>query len=199
MPQDDDNLHGDGSETPDVGTDARIDGALMRLCARGEAYNHDMVAQEAGVSRRTVYRRFADQKALRARVWKLLSPPAGMPDDLDTLLAGGLRSGFRNFDAKAEAMTVAMASPEGRAMRNEMKPQRVEAYRKVFADAVAELSEEDATQAIAAMQLLASGFAWREMRDQWDLDADAMARASTWAIRTLVADLKRRGARPIDE
>jgi AcrR family transcriptional regulator len=186
-----------GTEPP-AGTDERIDKALMRLCARGGTYNHDMVAEEAGVSRRTVYRRFADQKALRAHVWQLLSPPAGMPDDRERLLGGGLYETFRNFEAKAEEMTVVMASPEGRAMRNDRKQERERSYRAMFGESVAALDAADATAALAVIQLLGSGLAWREMRDQWDLDADAMGRAATWAIKALMADLEQRGSRPLD-
>lgn len=188
----------DSAAEVQAGTDERIDRALMRLCARGGTYNHDMVAEEAGVSRRTVYRRFADQKALRARVWELLSPPAGMPDDLERLLGGGLYETFRNFEAKAEEMTVVMASPEGRAMRNDLKQVRERSYRKMFGESVGALDDADATAALAIFQLLGSGLAWREMRDQWDLDADAMGRATTWAIKALMADLERRGGRSLD-
>ena len=52
--------------------------------------------------------------------------------------------------------------------------------------------------ATAVLQLLCSGFAWREMRDQWDLTGDEIARASVWAVRALLADLKQRGAQPLD-
>ncbi|MCT2399853.1 TetR/AcrR family transcriptional regulator [Novosphingobium mangrovi (ex Huang et al. 2023)] len=178
--------------------DERLDAALLKVMGDGGPLNHDRVAEEAGVSRRTVYRRFVDQEALRARIWTLLTPEGAMPDDLDALLGHGLRDKFRAFDERAVAMTMAMSSVEGRAMRNERKAERVAAYSEMFSDAVEGLNAEDARQAIAAMQLLCSGFAWREMRDQWDLDADGIARASVWAIRALLDDLKSRDGRSLD-
>jgi hypothetical protein len=39
--------------------------------------------------------------------------------------------------------------------------------------------------------------AWLEMRDQWDLAGSDSADASEWAIRTLLADLRRRGSMPL--
>jgi AcrR family transcriptional regulator len=166
--------------------------------SEGGVLNHDRVAEEAGVSRRTVYRRYEDQAALRARIWTLLTPTGAMPDNLETLLEGGLRDHFRAFDENADAMIMAMSSVEGRTMRNERKAERVAAYSAIFADAVSDLDDADARQAIAVLQLLCSGFAWREMRDQWDLAGDDIARASVWALRTLLADLERRGGQPLD-
>ena len=46
-------------------------------------------------------------------------------------------------------------------------------------------------------QLMASGFAWREMRDQWGMDAAAITTATRWAIKAMLADLERRGNTPL--
>lgn len=176
-----------------------IDAALLKVMGEGGVLNHDRVAEVAGVSRRTVYRRYEDQTALRARIWTLLTSTGAMPDNLDTLLDHGLRDHFRMFDSNADATMMAMSSVEGRTMRNERKAERVAAYTDVFADAVKELDPADAREATAVMQLLCSGFAWREMRDQWDLDADRMARAVIWALNVMLQDLKGRGNTPLDQ
>ncbi|MEO1964773.1 hypothetical protein [Hyphomonas sp.] len=183
-----------GSEQADP-----IDAALLKVMGEGGALNHDRVAEVAGVSRRTVYRRYEDQAALRARIWTLLTSTGVMPDNLDTLLDYGLRDHFRTFDANADATMMTMSSVEGRTMRNERKAERVDAYTDMFSDAVKDLAPADATEAIAIMQLVCSGFAWREMRDQWDLDADRMARAAVWALNAMLADLKARGETPLDQ
>ncbi len=179
-------------------TRARIEDALIELMAAGEKLNHDGVARRAQVSRRTVYRYFPDQEALRAAMWKRLSPVGGMPTSLEELLTH-LGEAFVNFDAKAAAMTVAMASPEGRAIRNVMKPDRVAAFRGIFAEATAGLPEPDRTWAIAAMQFMSTGFAWREMRDQWDMTGEQIGVATRWAVEVLLADLAKRGGKPLSE
>jgi len=179
-------------------TRERIEDALIELMADGDKLNHDRVAERARVSRRTVYRYFPDQAALRAAMWKRLSLSGEFPPDLPSLLEH-LHKTFPNFDKKAAAVTVAMSSPEGRAVRNLMKPERVAAFRRIFADATTELPEPDRTWAIATMQLLATGFVWREMRDQWDMTGEQMGVATRWAIETLLADLRRRGEKPLSE
>jgi AcrR family transcriptional regulator len=183
-------------ETPDD-TRTRIGHALLELMADGERLNHDNVAARAGISRRTVYRHFPDQTSLRQEIWTLLSSQGKLPTDLEDWLANGIPRLYRQFDQRAAAITVAMASAEGRAMRNSITPDRVAAYRALYAKAVAALPEPDRTHAVAALQFIGSGFAWREMRDQWDMDGEAVAETVLWAIRTLLADLERRGDRPL--
>lgn len=176
---------------------AMID-AMMELMADGDRLNHDAVAARAGVSRRTVYRYFPDQDALRHAAWARMSPHGRIPDTREEML-DGLEERFAKFDRNAAAMTVALASADGRAMRNQMKAERDVAYRAVFGDAIGALAEPDRTWALAVIQLLSSGFVWREMRDQWDMDAPGMATAARWAIETLIADLAGRGAKPLVE
>jgi AcrR family transcriptional regulator len=184
-------------EGPDnAHTRAKIADAILALMAEGDRLNHDRVAERSGVSRRTVYRYYPDQAALRAAAWGRVGPVGGMPRTLDSFV-GGLSERFASFDANSDAMTVVMASAEGRAIRNVMKDERVAAFREMLAPEVEALAEPDRTRAIAVIQLLGSGFAWREMRDQWDLDGAQAATACRWAIETLLADLARRGDNPL--
>jgi AcrR family transcriptional regulator len=178
-------------------TRSRIGEALLALMADGERLNHDNVAARAGISRRTVYRHFPDQVALRKEIWTLLSSQGKLPTDLSNWLTTGIPRLYRQFDERAAAATVAMASAEGRAMRNSITPDRVEAYRALYAKATASLPEPDRTHAVAALQFIGSGFAWREMRDQWGMDGEAISTTVLWAIRTLLADLEKRGGRPL--
>jgi AcrR family transcriptional regulator len=184
-------------ETPDnPHTRAKIADAILALMAEGDRLNHDQVAERSGVSRRTVYRYYPDQAALRAAAWARVGPAGGIPRTLDDFV-GGMAGRFANFDEKAAAMTVVMASAEGRAIRNVMKDERVAAFRAMLAPQVAALAEPDRIRAVAAIQLLGSGFAWREMRDQWDLDGPEAATACRWAIEVLLADLAKRGDKPL--
>lgn len=169
--------------------DAAIDSALLALTAEGHGFNHDDVAERAGVSRRTVYRRYADQPALRRRVWELLSPPSGFERDEPWLDNGGLVEDFRAFDANETASIVAMSSLEGRAMRNALRAQRIAATERLFGPHVAKLPEPDRTRALAVLQLLVSGLAWREMRDQWGLSGEEAGKASLWAVRSLIRSI----------
>jgi AcrR family transcriptional regulator len=173
-------------------TRARIEDALIALMAEGEPLNHDRAAERAQVSRRTVYRYFPDQDALRTAVWSRLSPIAAIPRDFGAMLESTERR-FATFDRNAAEMTVIMASAEGRAIRNVMRDERVAAFREMLAEQTAHLPEPARTHAIAAIQFAGSGFAWREMRDQWDMTGEEIAAACRWMIETLLAELRRGG------
>lgn len=174
---------------------AAIEDALLETLAEGDpsGVNHDRIAERAGVGRRTVYRYFPDRMALLQAGWHRLnraaSPGVAMPKSSQSIL-NGLEELFTGFDSNADAMTVTMASAEGRAIRNAMTPQRVAAYRAALDKETAHLDPHRRDLAIAAIQLLNSGFAWREYHDQWNLSGKDMAKASRWAIATLLRALE---------
>lgn len=179
-----------------------IEDAMLDILAENEegGLTHDRIAARLGLGRRTIYRYFPDRQALMEALWLRLThaagPGPGMPHDVDSL-TDQLPQLFAGFDAEASAMTVCMSSGQGRAMRAAKTPERRASFRAALAPATAALPEAERVKAVAAIQLLRSGYAWLEMRDQWGLDGAASAQAVTWAIQVLVADLEARGALPL--
>jgi len=182
----------------------RIEDALLDFMARGETQrlNHDAVAEAAGVSRRTVYRYYPDReallKALWARTMRAAGPGVRIPQDAAEVL-DRLDEVFTGFDRNAAAIMVALSTPEGRAVRNAAKAERVAGWRRALADELAALPARQQDWALGVIQLLSTGFAWREMRDQWDMDGSEIAAASRWAIGVLLRDLAERQGRPLTE
>jgi AcrR family transcriptional regulator len=182
----------------------RIEDALLGFMAKGETQrlNHDAVAEAAGLSRRTVYRYYPDRdallKALWARTTRAAGPGVGIPKDAREVL-GRLHEVYTGFDRNADALMVSLTTPEGRAVRNSVKPERVAGWRAALSNEVGALPERERHWALAAIQLLSTGLAWREMRDQWDMDGEEIAAACHWAIRTLLRDLEERGGKPLTE
>jgi AcrR family transcriptional regulator len=181
-------------------TRARIEDALVALLAEDARVTHDAVAVRSGISRRTVYRYYPDQesllRALRARVTHLAGPNVRYPENEAELLST-LPDIYQGFDRIAPVATVIRSTPQGRAARLADRERRVAAYAAATADAVHALPESDRRLATAMLQFLHSS-AWLEMRDQWGLEGSDIARACGWAIRTLLKDLRERGARPLD-
>ena len=179
---------------------------LVSALAAGEIEqaSHDALAKRVGVSRQTVYRYFPDRNSLMQALWTRINAElaagggtAGFPCDEQSLRAapGSL---FKNYDRIAALITIAQSTPQGRAIRLSVKEQRSKAFRAATADAARGLTAEDHTLAAAILQLLMGGQAWLEMRQQWDLTGDQMARAADWAVRTLLADLHARKGRSLD-
>lgn len=180
----------------------KITDALIDLLAEGRMdINHDLIAERAGVGRRTVYRYFPDREALLAgatdRVRELAGPrvtfPASEADLTDTL-----HDVYTGFDRIAAITTLVRSTPQGRAMRLAGNEVRQRTYRAATADLVKDLPPEDQDLATAVLQVLHTT-PWLEMRDHWNLSGDQIARATKWAMRTLMADLRARGGRPLDD
>ncbi len=179
----------------------RILDAFIAMMSEGDAIlNHDTIAERSGVARRTVYRYFPDRAALMEaallRVRELAGVGVGYPDSAEDLLAT-LEPIYTGFDAIAPIAVMTRTTPQGRAMRLAQKGQRVARYTRALADAVKDLPEEDRKLATAMLQVLHTT-PWLEMRDQWDLGGRQIARATGWAVRTLLKDLNERGDLPLD-
>ena len=179
----------------------RILDAFIALMTEGAAdLSHDAVADRAEVARRTVYRYFPDRPALLdaalLRVRELagarVSYPASAEELLDTL-----EPIYTGFDAIAPLITMLRTTPQGRQLRLAQNGQRVASYRAALADAVKDLPIEDRRLATAMLQVLHTT-PWLEMRDHWGLSGRQIARATGWAVRTLLRDLQRRGSLPLD-
>jgi AcrR family transcriptional regulator len=181
---------------------ARILDAFIAMMGEGDAVlNHDILAERAGVARRTVYRYYPDRAALMEaallRVRELAGPQVTYPKSAEELLAT-LEPIYRGFDAIGPVTIMLRSTPQGRALRLVQKRERVASYTKALAEAVKDLPREDGKLATAMLQVLHTT-PWLEMHDQWDLNGAQIARATSWAVRTLLKDLKQRGGLPLDQ
>jgi AcrR family transcriptional regulator len=179
----------------------RILDAFIALLTEGAAdLSHDAVAGRARVGRRTVYRYFPDRPALLdgalLRVRELAGARVTYPESAEELL-DTLEPIYTGFDSIAPLITMLRTTPQGRQLRLAQKRQRAAAYTRALADEVKELPAEDRKLATAMIQVLHTT-PWLEMRDHWGLDGRQIARATGWAARTLLKDLKARGGVPLD-
>jgi len=175
---------------------------LVALIAEGRIdISHDLIAERVGVGRRTAYRYFPDRDALLQAAWDRVNSVAGANIDFpqsEADLLGTLHTIHTGFDESAPLATLVRSTPQGRAVRAAQNQRRVDGYTAATAEAVKELPPEDQKLATAIVQILHTS-PWLEMRDHWHLDGEQISRATGWAIRTLLADLKARGARPLAE
>src|SRR3569833_993826 len=177
-----------------------LDSFIERLTEGDADLSHDAVAARSGVARRTVYRYFPDRPALMdgalLRVRELAGPKVDYPDSPEELL-DSLEPVYTGFAAIAPIATMLRTTPQGRQLRLAQNDLRVRRYTAALADAVRDLPAPDRKLATAMLQVL-NTTPWLEVRDHWGLDGKQIARAAGWAVRTLLADLKRRGRLPHD-
>lgn len=176
-----------------------VDG-LLELLAEGSDINHDLVAERAGLGRRTVYRYFPDRATLMQSAWERVAadagPSVGFPRSEEEYLRT-MRANYEGFDKTAAVMTLLRSTPQGRAVRLSQRERRVTAYTEALSPAAADLPADDQKIALALLQMLHTT-PWLEMRDQWGLSGTEIARGCRWAAQVLLADLRRRGHAPLE-
>jgi AcrR family transcriptional regulator len=181
---------------------ARILDCFIGMMSEGDTVlNHDSLAERSGVARRTVYRYFPDRAALMdaalMRVRERAGPSVAYPKNPEDLIRT-LEPIHAGFDAIAPIAIMLRSTPQGRALRLAQKEQRVSSYTRALRESVKELPASDRKLATAMLQVLHTT-PWLEMRDQWELTGEQVARAAGWAIRTLLKDLEHREGVPLDE
>jgi AcrR family transcriptional regulator len=150
------------------------------------------VAERAGVNERTVYRHFANERALRDAVMHRLEQDVGI--DL---------ARFRLEDvADATARILQHVSEYPLGLHHPLDPtlvdanrRRVDALRSAVAARASEWPVADQTLAAAMLDVLWSVAAYERLVIDWQLDRDEAIRAVTWVIG-LVEGAVREGRRP---
>jgi AcrR family transcriptional regulator len=156
-------------------------------------FSHEIVAERAGISARTVYRHFPTQADLVQGVWRQLRDRTGTtwprtPDAIVPELRG-LFAQFERNNALTRAMLAAApranypvaGSAEGR-----------EAFREALAPWLAQLTRAQQAALIAQCVAIYSAPFWQMLRDRGQLSAKA---AEDAAVATMEAVLA--AARPV--
>lgn len=181
--------------------DAILDALAETIVDQGlHDFSVQDVADRAGVSHRTVYRHFPDRDALLD----------GMAAKLDTLfrerelsvlpdvaedIAGQIRSAF---DVFAEHRPLVRAVAVG-ALATGSQPETRQIRDRVFREKVEEMAEglppEEARRASAVVRYLANSLAWVTLTDQLGLEEEEAIEAVSWAVETLLSEVRRRASR----
>ncbi|MCC6333536.1 MAG: TetR/AcrR family transcriptional regulator [Myxococcales bacterium] len=155
-------------------------------------YSLAEVAQRAGVSLRTLYRHFGSREALAAALGEVLAERAIPPlPDTPEGLGAYPEALFAVFDAHAPWVEAMLKVGGAHEVRAAGKPRRIAAFRACLGPLLDGLPEEEARRAMAVIKQLISAEAWRAMRNDFGMDGPAAGSAVGWAVKTLLADLRR--------
>lgn len=154
----------------------------------------DELARESGVSRRTLYRYFPGREALLAAAEARLVDRLGLP----TAVAGPeeISASFREASCRLEqhpalarALRQTTVGPE---LRPPLRARRVAAIVGALEPLTQGLDPIEARQLAAIIAYLCSSNAWVTIGDESRLSGDDIRDAVTWAIETLLVDVRRR-------
>jgi AcrR family transcriptional regulator len=175
---------------------AILDALIARLEREdADELSMEALAADAGVSRRTLYRYFPTRELLYAaageRIERQLELPtevAGGADGISASFAHASRQ-LQRRPALARAM---VRSRVGSAVRSPLRENRRAAIERAIGEATVGLSVEESRRAAAVVAHLCSSAAWIALQDEADLSPEESREAITWALDTLVGDLRRR-------
>lgn len=152
------------------------------------------VAQEAGVSDRTVYRHFPTREALLDAFWGRIQQTLGLEEATRSWVdyLATRPAAFASMDRRERMMRAVMSSEQARTARRRLNPDRQAGIRRVVAEAVGDLPEPAFTELCALAHLLGSAPAWQTLKDDWGFDGAEAGRVVSQAIATLAAAAKSR-------
>lgn len=178
-----------------LATRERILGAVADLLERAEPEGLTVpgVAEAAGVSLRTIYRYYPTRERLleAAGRWigdELLRHP--YPCDLDEV-ADLYQAGVGDFDRRPGLVRALAFSQLGQRVRGYRRRERLEAIGRALRDELTGLSEQELLRGEAVLAYLHNMLAYTTLREENGLSGEQIGDAVGWAIRTLVADLRR--------
>lgn len=174
----------------------RILRAVAELLARDGAAELTVpqVAELSGVSLRTVYRYFPTREELLAAAGRFIGGELlrqGYPASLDDV-ADSFERACAEFDERPGLVRAMALSEVGREARSSRRRERLAAIRDVLDAEVGGLTERELRHAEAVLAYLHNMLAYTTLREEQELSGKEIGEALGWAIRTLVADLRRR-------
>jgi AcrR family transcriptional regulator len=163
--------------------------AVERCLSQGslDEITFSQVAQEAGVSDRTVYRHFETKELMLEAFWGRVQQTLGIErstrswkDYLETR-----PEAFEQMEKRERLIRAVMQSVQAADARRRINPARQVGIRRVVADAVGKMPEPAFTELCALVHLLGSAPAWAALKDYWGIDGARAGHVVARAIATL--------------
>lgn len=172
-------------------TDQLIIDAFTALTVRNPHFTMQELADEAGISLRTLYRYYPSREGLLDGLSKaVVDRVKVVPMTMEALLEepGALRHNFRIFDEYEGLMRASVVSRLTGALVSDGHRKRTAAVRNVIEDALADQDEVVQNQVFGLVRLLMGSAAWAILTaDDIGLTGDEAGAAVEWATRLIIA------------
>lgn len=162
--------------------------AVAQLMRAGAEVTFDLVAREAGIPQRTLYRHFENKDALLGAFWLWANASMDMPAAPTTpeALITYASELFRAFDRNEGLVRALMHDPSGRAVRKANAEARRLKFRQALEPVLSNLTAAEATRVLASVTAICSANGWEMMKDNWGLQGEDAAEAARWAVKALI-------------
>lgn len=177
--------------------DRIVDAAVVHLQAGDTAgFSMQDVADEAGVSVRTVYRAFPTKEDLLVGVMETIKErferTAGSPPTTSDELIASIRGAVRAVYEVEPLYRALFATAAGREMHRATAGARSASVEQAFTDGLDQLDERERRLVLSLLYLVTSSKSVLWLKDYMGLDVDEAVDAVTMAVELLRAPLVRR-------
>lgn len=159
-----------------------------------DEFSIQKIAEEAGMSHRTVYRYFPTRQALldsftdwiEDSVAPIPMEANSQPETREEILAS-VRTAFDRFDNFAPYFRASlMLASRGEAIQPKRQRQRDEYIRKALTKVLEPLEDEEAAKAYAIIRILIGAQTWQMLHDRFELTDGKAGDAAIWAVDVLL-------------
>lgn len=181
-------------------TQQRAMEAVAQLMRTGAEVTFDLVAREAGIPQRTLYRHFENKDALMEAFWLWANASMDMPAAPTSPqgLVAYASELFLAFDRNEGLVRALIHDPSGRAVRNANSEARRLKFRQALEPVLSTLGATEAMRLLASVTAICSANGWEMMKDNWGLQGEEAADAAGWAVKALI-DAARTSDRPLSD
>ena len=162
----------------------------MRLLRDLGDMTHEAIAEQTGMSVRTVFRHFPSRDLLIAATWERLKADTGtrFPQSEAEIVQLAPEM-YRRFDDNHQLVRAFLFSGVGSEVRDAGAAEGRKAFEKALHQVTKHLPPQRRKQATAVFLALYSAPAWQLMRDRGRLSSEEAAQAVKWAMSTLLESL----------
>ena len=174
-------------------THEEIVSTAMRLLRESGEMTHEAIAEQTGMSVRTVFRHFPSRDLLIAATWERLKADTGtrFPQSEAEIVELAPEM-YRRFDDHRQLVRAFLFSGIGSEVRDAGADEGRKAFEKALHQATKHLSLQRRKQTLAVFLALYSAPAWQLMRDRGRLSNEEAAQAVKWAMSSLLESLNNR-------
>ena len=170
-----------------------LDAAYELLTRHPEIrFSHEAIAARAGMGVRTVYRHFPAQAGLFEELWKRVRREAGtvFPSQENEILPQ-VSVLFSGFDRNETLIRAVLESAAGREVRERGAPEGRAAFARALAPLIRGRGKAEQRRIAALFLGIYSAAFWQLLRDRGGLSGPDAIAAATWAMETLLAELRK--------
>lgn len=185
--------------------DLILDALADLIVERGvQDFSIQQVADQAGVSHRTVYRHYPSREALLDALAEWLDDKfrAELGDERQLYkdLVRGVDDCFRTMGTFAHHVQAYVVLMKGTNTLAKRRSTRTDKVRRTVEKGAARHLAPDARRAVSALvRSMISSSSWHTLTTELGLDGATAGRATSWALQTLFDELERGGGPALDE